>query len=329
MNQHGCKKLYEEYKNKLDEILYRINSGESLTKIAESMEFDREGLANWLDKNGYRKKRKTKMKYSEELLKTAYDMCLKNESITSVAKKLGIDRNSLSKRFYEKYNYKPLADGRKSLNEEYFSEINSISKAYWLGFFLADGYNNRDEHRIEFLQCEKNKDAVQKFKEAVESGHKISQKKWRGFVSWRICIRNKKMSKDLANFGITETKTFDATLPNIDDCYFWSMMRGYFDGNGSISLNKYNLPTVSFITASRILLEQIKEKLSFENIKSYIYETNKGRSPHQNWALFINCKYAVKFLNKSYVDSSNEIRLNRKYKKYLSMLKCRPELKTI
>ena len=329
MNQYNCKELYDRYEENLNEILSRIKSGESLSKISTYFGFNRCGLADWLDKKGYRKKRETKAKYPDGLLRTAYDMCLKGESVTSVAETLGVGRKSLSRRLYEWFSYKPLADGKKQIDDNYFSKIDSHSKAYWLGFFIADGYNNEEKHSLEFLQCENNKDAVYKFKKAIYSCHKVSKKYTSGFLNYKISIRSKRMSEDLANLGIVRNKTFDIILPNIDDLYFWSMLRGYYDGDGSVSFTKWNLPLVCFVSASKKLLEQIKDRLNTDDIKSYIYETNKGRTPHENWSLHINGRYAARFLNKIYVDSLDETRLNIKYKKYLSMLECRPELKTI
>ena len=52
----------------------------------------------------------------------------------------------------------------------YFDNINSFKKAYWLGFLSADGSLKNNKVQI----CLSDKDHIEKFKEDLKSEHKIS-----------------------------------------------------------------------------------------------------------------------------------------------------------
>ena len=327
LNQRNCQELYKQYQEKALETVKRLDQGEPFYKIAKSYGFQKDGYRNWLANNGYYKKRLRKLAFDEELIKEAHNYCLQGYSIAEAARKLNVNDETLAKDLKQLYDYKPLADGKKRIDDNYFENIDSNEKAYWLGFILADGYNG--DKNFEFSQCDKNKDAVAKFKEAIKSQHKISKKNVNGHIEWRINIRSKKLHNDLLNLGITSDKSYTALLPNIKDQYIPSFLRGYFDGDGSIYSRKDALPIVSFTSASINLLKDIQKWLEKNQINSCIYEVNVGRSKNTNWGLFINTKIAAKFLNIIYKDSTENTRLDSKYDKYISILNCRPELKTI
>ena len=129
----------------------------------------------------------------------------------------------------------------KTKNENFFKKW-SPEMAYVLGFFTADGNmikNKRGAHFIEFQIADK--DLLEKIKKAFNSNHKITVRKRRGIwkTSYRLQIGSKEIFNDLLKLGLTPNKSKIIKLPNISDKYFSHFLRGYFDGDGNVTIAKY------------------------------------------------------------------------------------------
>lgn len=61
------------------------------------------------------------------------------------------------------------------VNENYFEKIDTPEKAYILGFFYADGYNNEEIGVLEFVQKEERIDILEQIKECLECDYKIKE----------------------------------------------------------------------------------------------------------------------------------------------------------
>lgn len=327
LNQRNCQELYKKYEEKAQEAVKRLENGEPFYKIAQSYGFYRDGFRNWMARNGYYQKRSRKLHFPVEIIERAYNHCLQGASIAETARLLSVNDETLAKDLKQLCGYKPLHDGKKRVNDSYFEKIDSEEKAYWLGFLVADGYNN-GKGTIEFCQCDNHKDAVEKFRKAIQSQHKISEKIVDGHLEWRISIKSEKMSKDLLNLDIVPNKSYVAIFPQIEESFYPAFIRGYFDGDGCVYLQR-KLPKVDFTAASKKILEDLQLWLSKHNINSGIYRTNIGRTPNENWSLQINGKFAAKFLRIIYKNSTEDTRLDSKYNRYVNILNCRPEPKAV
>ena len=60
-----------------------------------------------------------------------------------------------------------------NFNEHYFDVIDCQEKAYWLGFFAADGYNHASKGCIEFRLHKQDKEILEKFKSCIEANNPI------------------------------------------------------------------------------------------------------------------------------------------------------------
>ena len=150
MNQHTTKELYNRIETLIPEIKKMLDNKKSLTEIAKHYGFFKDTLCNYLDKKGIRKKRQRKIHFTNDILEYAFKKCKNGASIASVAKELGVNNETLAKDLFQKYNYKPGSDGKKYCDSNYFEKIDTKEKAYWLGFFSADGYVNQSTRSIEF-----------------------------------------------------------------------------------------------------------------------------------------------------------------------------------
>lgn len=207
------------------------------------------------------------------------------------------------------------------LNEDFFNEIDSESKAYFLGWLFSDGYNYQSRNII-CLEIESGDSYIlDKFSSLIESERPIFNRAKRRANGKEMRIMNltsRKLCQQLALLGCTQRKSLTLQFPSLDILgdNLRHFIRGYFDGDGSIYLPKkkrtYQGCIVDFTCTpmfATVLSEVIKNKL---NLDMKIYK-NKNRNP-----LTCCCRIAgsatIDLLNWIYKDSS--IFLTRKYKKY-------------
>lgn len=137
----------------------------------------------------------------------------------------------------KKYNY----------NENYFEEIDTEEKAYWLGFIAADGsiVNNGSALEISLKQSDRNH--LIKFANAIgetdrmvkDRNQKCSNGKY--YSTSRISVCSSIMTNHLAKYGIVQNKGFNLVFPDfLKEELLRHYLRGYFDGDGSISTNGKN-----------------------------------------------------------------------------------------
>jgi len=143
------------------------------------------------------------------------------------------------------------------LNTGFFKSINTEAKAYWLGFIAADGgvYGNR----VQLSCAAKDFEHINSF---VVETLCSTNKPWYNVKtdSYQFNIFSDEMRNDLRNLGIVERKTFKLKFPKLSDKLIHHFIRGYFDGDGSISYSKTNkcpqyniLGTFAFLNTLRKL----------------------------------------------------------------------------
>lgn len=128
------------------------------------------------------------------------------------------------------------------VNEDYFKDINTEDKAYWLGFLAADGHITKQERSLYFNLKQADEDHIRKFKVAINSDYPIrTRSKTIGdkiFFSRRIIISNKNFVQYLIKNGIPSgAKTLIIKRPNVNSILYRHWIRGYFDGDGSLGRN--------------------------------------------------------------------------------------------
>ena len=160
----------------------------------------------------------------------------------------------------------------KSLDENYFSIIDTPNKAYILGWIISDGYVSKGKLVFGLKDVE----IIQFIKNELKSEHKINDSliydKRTGKYNrqYRIQICSKKISEDWNNLGIQESKSFTAQLPKIETELLPHLVRGLFEGDGYIGEGKYNngkpYPRFSIILSEK-LYHEISPILELSGIK--------------------------------------------------------------
>lgn len=208
------------------------------------------------------------------------------------------------------------------INENFFELIDTKDKAYILGILLADGHRCKNVKQIRLKLQEQDKEILDKIKLVLDydkplNFEKRSNPNHQNTYSLIIC--NSNICDDLEKYGIVKNKTFDITIPNINDEYFIDLFRGYFDGDGWITFGVKNKSCAIGIIGEYNFINFIKEKIKeLYNIESY-FAIDK-RTDNRIISLRIRKKEDIHNLYElMYKDT--KLFLNRKNNKFKEFLK--------
>lgn len=211
-----------------------------------------------------------------------------------------------------------------NVDDDYFENIDTEHKAYWLGFLYADGFLLTNKNKVGLTLSIEDKDHIEKFKNDVksESPVKIYNQK-SGYSAGndyaRLLITSEKMKNDLINHGVVENKTQILKFPNLRNDLINHFIRGYFDGDGCLTTagmyingnKKFNIK----IVGTKDMISNI-QKCFGTNLKIIQRYPNRNVD---NWTLTINGNVQVKNIME-YLYNDSTIYLERKYKKYLELI---------
>ena len=217
-----------------------------------------------------------------------------------------LKNNGIKSKSSKKYNY----------NDSIFENIDTEEKAYWLGFLYADGYVRErvkvgSELRLKLATIDK--EHLIKFKNFITSDDiPIVYAEYKNSKSCKVSINSKKIVSDIINKGCINKKSriieFPTFLPEKLISHF---IRGYFDGDGSISYSDKQIG-LNFVSGSKKFLEEISQKLKIEaNCKN---ANLVGSSENYKYIQFSSKDDLYKLYDYFYKNSS--VYMDRKKEKY-------------
>ena len=278
------------------------------TQILLKLKYDNSGRIIWSqDQLDYIVKKYYET-YSTPLIAKEFNTT--RTSIRRALRKQGIKILSLSEIHHLRY----------PKDSNFFKEINTPQKAYWLGFLYADGNVSNDEISLALQISDESH--IKKFQQAIGAinnkiQYPITHKNDKDFPQVKISFRDEQMAKDLADKGCVPNKTLKLNFPydKIPKELYSHFIRGVMDGDGNLGWDNYNLKTnfrIGF-TGTKELLEGIKEilkkpELKMENRGKVFYFSINGNKQLLNILAFI------------YKNSYDEIELTRKREKYNEFL---------
>ncbi len=193
-------------------------------------------------------------------------------------------------------------------NTKFFDEYNR-SSSYWAGFIAADGHIRSDRSLLHIKLSLKDIDHLDKFKKAigfegnVHSNHKYCY----------IDICGKWYPEALkVNYNIGPRKTNSIEFPEIPSRLISSYIRGYFDGDGCITVT--SCPTINFTSGSISMLSSIQEIFYDNGIR--IKSKNRVPPIQAGKQISYSGENAKKILDWIYKGSTETERLDRKYNRY-------------
>jgi hypothetical protein len=252
-----------------------------------------------------------------------------------IAKELGIDHNTIHD-ILLKYNINLRPKGgyrgyrRYTINENYFSNIDSYDKAYILGIIFTDGHLDLDnKYTLSIGLASKDKPLLELIKSSMGSDALIYDQIDYRYESPRykslLRISSKQLLTDLQKYGLIQNKTFTIEFPKmIDKHYMPNFILGVMDGDGGW-WGSIDSPTWGMVSASEAFITDIKYylesclPLANNTIRKEIQYKDGNPRKHPLFSLrysgWTNCQLLYDFL---YQDAT--IWLQRKRNRIASIL---------
>lgn len=229
------------------------------------------------------------------------------QSIFAILKKNNIKRRTLSEAC-RKYKH----------DRHYFDVIDTEPKAYFLGLLYADGNVFQDVVSIALQQPDKS--ILNKLKKALKyTGPIIPVKKSGGRQpQWKLTITSSELAQGLSKWGLIPNKGFHLLFPVLPDALYPHFIRGYFDGDGCIYINKKQDYLFSLVGTHELLsgIQQILiQRLGLSQTKLY----HPPRLSSKNlWILTYQGRRNVQTIRELLYTRSS-VWLTRKQKKFFSI----------
>ena len=230
------------------------------------------------------------------------------DAIRDKAKRLGVfrDKELIVSRMAE----------TKSMcgNHSYFKTW-SKDMAYVLGMWFADGNVSSKGHYIHLALRKDDKEILDNIKEKFEFTGKLIKDK----NNLKLTISSKDLHSDLINLGCIPNKSYINTTPiDIPQKYLQDFIRGYFDGDGCLTLNKYNQKGYSYsyfevkLLGSKDFIYWLKDNIPFTH-------SSLTQRTENCWQISYFNNQAKLFM--SWIYENKGLFLERKFIKYKALLK--------
>lgn len=263
-------------------------------------------------------------KNTPEIISKWIEMYLSGILIKDIAKEFNVGRNTVSKQLkkngveIDRYTY--------HFNEYYFDNIDSQEKAYIIGMLWADGHNCVSKGSIILELQETDVGLLEKInlltgneRPLRKQNLHLKNENWKD--QYKLVWQSKYTSNILESYGMVQGKSLVLTFPEwLDPTLYAHFIRGYFDGDGCISLqstNKNRSASISMV-GTRMFLESVASIIKNNTgVNVFINRDKRAREP----ICTLHCSVrndVVNILNWLYQDST--ICMQRKYDKYQQFL---------
>lgn len=238
------------------------------------------------------------------------------KSAVDIAKENGVESTSIY-RLLKKHGVliRNNSECKRQLkyNSTFFDTYTELS-CYWAGFIAGDG--NVSGHELSVCSQLSDKAHIQKYKEELQSEHKLQEKE----NSCRLSIKSVELCSALfENFSITPAKSLTLEYPSkLPQEMNQPFIRGYFDADGcfTFNMNKKANCHISFAGTFNFLKET--RELLMENCclnKVHIFK----QKPSSIYILSYSGKKQVQRIFE-YLYKDATVFLERKYEKLKSFI---------
>lgn len=250
---------------------------------------------------------------------------IKNNMQKLTYKEIGSYINRSPSSIQSKIRYLPYKKKvRKYPVNFHFFKTWSEEMAYILGFVAADGnICHSGRAHVLHIACD-DRDIIEKIKKVLEYKGPIHQKiRDNSKISYSLRICDSIIFQDLQKLNITERKSLTFNPPIIPGRLIRHFIRGYFDGDGSVSFRNTKYPSrlvVDFYTASKQMFKYLHRILKYV-LKDTYHGKAQIRLANQKtkyYAIRVGHKASKKLF--SYMYANTNLYLERKYKKFVGVI---------
>lgn len=284
-------------------------------------------------------------KFSEEIINEILQKYDTGQSITSLNKEYHTTkvRDLLIENNRQVPESRKGIGGRKrqcTLNENYFQELDSKDKAYFLGFIYADGFITKRSQGQSILGLTLAEiEPIDKFKKYIQTDKKVGHYKKTNSYSdksyeYKLALISDKLVSDIEKLGVTERKTLTLTFPDLKEDLIPHFIRGYFDGDGSVFLHKDSREEYSEnvylginICGTKEFLTALSKHLPFIKEGQCVYKEERKETNCWNLKLISNIR-SLELYHYMYKDC-DDLYLSRKKEKFENFIKDKGSTTTI
>ena len=229
-----------------------------------------------------------------------------------MAKLLGVSRTTVQRNLKKIKLSTPNYHNSIKFDNSVFDIIDTEEKAYWLGFLYADGSVGKTNNNVELSLSVKDISHLEKFKKFLKTPKTIKVSTItvnnKQFERCRLIVTDKHLKQSLIKCGCTPKKSLTITFPNkniISENLIYPFIRGYVDGDGSITFSKSGRLELLIIGTKEFLETVVEIFPEFHTLKK------DKRWKGNTFYISISSDKADTVLTKLYKNAS--IYLDRKY----------------
>lgn len=297
-------KIKKFFKPNKDEFIKDYQALKSSRKMAKKYNVSKCTILNYANKIGYKNEPLLNEDDIEYIINNYY-----NFSASQLSKKFNCSGSRISQIWMNnglvgKINRTYYSDF------SYFEKIDTFDKAYFLGFIAADGcvFDRRNDTQQKLLSLtlhRKDKHILKLFLKYIKSNNKISDSERTSSIQ----IASDKLCSDLKKYNVVHDKTWTYYPKNIPSKMMSHFLRGYFDGDGSISSTKMQYKKPSTYNVSIVGNKQtmvfFNKILNEADIESKLIQDRRKYNGEFYSLYFNNIKQKYKFLKYIYKDCGN------------------------
>lgn len=316
------------------EICTKYLSGLAGTTICKDYGVSDTKIYSILDKYSIEKRSNHQSKLSDEDQYNVYLEYMNTKNTCEICNKYKIT-DAIVRKYVRKFGGiirdKSECKRKYEINQTYFDNIDTNDKCYFFGLLMADGSTPRTDYTIKINLVYTDKcilehltSIIQKDKPLQYVSAPISNFK-NVKPQYSMIINSKHMRASLMKSGFVTNKSKELLFPTwiIDSPYCHDFIRGYFDGNGSISLvkNKKGIITGANceIASTRDFCNKLKSHLEgVLGITLKITKTNPN-SDDDNQTLYCTKKNDIYLWLDYMYSSTGGLHIPRKYDKYIQL----------
>lgn len=288
------------------DIIKKYKDGLSMSKISNITNIPTTTIFNILKRNNIKTRTKGGIdKLNDDEIITLYKNGM---SSTKIAEKYNVGVHSITL-ILEKNNIK--RDNiyhNLNLKEDYWENIDSYDKAYFLGMLLTDGNISGNNIKLQLSYID---EYILKIFAEKTNNENIIKKDKRGFSSFQV--KRRKWVNDLSKYYVIPNKTFTIKLPILNDDMMPHLIRGLIDGDGWISKGR----VIGFCGNEEMVTnvrDFLVNKLKVKNNK--VYKSKNKNLFSISWASKNDFEKICEYIYKDKQDCF----LERKYNKYITLI---------
>jgi transposase len=318
----------ERYKDQIMDLWY---DGVSCYRIAKLTGFGKRTIFRWLNDWHVDTSRGRKLDLNKPTLKSRAAEAVKlfesGLNCSQIAKKMGFCQPSVSEMLKEMGYDTWSSKVKYSVDETFFDVIDTEEKAWVLGLMYADG-NVTKAGRVRIQLQEEDKETLEKVRKLLQyTGELIyipPPKKYpHRKPQYLLNIDRKTLADALIDKGCVPAKSNILVFPTkeiIETRLLPHFIRGYFDGDGSVSFKNSKYLYVGIVGTFRFVCA-LQNVLAANGIESTAYPRYKKKGELSSYQLFVGKQDSVRKFRDLVYCSNNDCTyaMKRKLAKFFSV----------